>query len=349
MDIIINGHLKTETPLTYTAPNLEGLPTIGGQPYLPSSAIRGKLRRHMRDYIVDATGKKLNFLDFYFLSVGGLNNEGKGKASKESKEEEENSAGENLESQAIDYAMAAQKINPLISIFGCGPGSPVAIASKLIVSHAIAVGDPLKVKCRIEPCRTDDARVSPAETYELVSEDFFEEYHRQSTLQRRGSELKKQKDDLHKRIKKASSAEEAQAIREEIKKIDEELNKKPVSISNPALGYDAIAPGTNLAVFMRMQRASDVEIALLMKAFERLAFNPVFGGRKAAGNGLVSGEFVVSTCERPGQPIKNVGTFGWDAFSLSLTATEKAKEWLEKPIDFGVLDFSYEALRKAVK
>lgn len=346
-DVFITGSFTTLTPLTYTAPNTDGLPRIGGQVYLPSSAIRGKLRRMARDSVIDETGKKLDFTDFFFLTVGGLNNAGKKKD--EDAGGDDGAGKEAKESYAIPVIQAAEKFNPLISLFGAGPGSPLAIPSKLVVNHALAQsryvnGKQVNPVSMVEPCRTDDARISPAETGELVSDEFFGEYIRQVAGQRAGSDMKKRKSELLRTLKKDGA--DTAAIREEIAEIEKALKEKPVSISNPALGYEVINAGETLETSMRVMRATEYELALLMRAFAGLAYNPVFGGRKAAGNGLVKGSFKIAVREH-GKACapREAGYFEWQGDYCGLSRVEGvANEWLELQLPFGELKFDYKTL-----
>jgi len=346
MDILITGTMKTITPLTYISPDVDGLPTIGGQYYLPSSAIRGKLRRMARNVIVEETGKKLDFTDFYFLTVGGLNNSGKAKSKAEPEGDDGDSVSEAKESHAVHVMQAVERYNPLISLFGAGPGSPVAIPSKLSITQGIVqqtVGNPVS---RIAPCRTDDARVSPHEAKEIISDDFFSEYIAQVVGQREGSMLKARLDKLKRELKKEGADKEA--INSEIKAINAKLKDKPVSISNPGIEYQAINPGAEMSVTIRIMRANENEMALLMRAFERLAFEPVFGGKKAAGNGVVAGSFKVSVRENRHGVFREMGHFEWSGDFNGLTHIDGiAKEWLEKPLPYDELRFDYKTIAAA--
>lgn len=346
MDVLITGFLKTVTPLTYTSPDTDGLPKIGGQVYLPSSAIRGKLRRMARNAVIEETGKKMDFTDFFFLSVGGLNNAGKTKTKSEG--DDEDSVAEAKESYAVQVLQTAERYNPLISLFGAGPGSPVAIPSKLSINHAFAPQtaggrDPVSV---VSPCRTDDVRVSPGETQELISDAFFGEYLAQVTGQREGSALKARLKKLRRDLK--NEGVDKDAINAEIKEINLKLEDKPVSISNPGLKYEVINPGVMMGVSMRVVRANEREMALLMRAFERLAFDPVFGGKKSAGNGLVSGSLKISVREGRTGGFREAGHIEWGGDYTGLTRVEGiAKDWLEMPLPYDDLKFDYKTIAAA--
>lgn len=356
MDVLITGFFKTITPLTYTSPDTEGLPKIGGQVYLPSSAIRGRLRRMARNAVIEETGKKMDFTDFYFLSVGGLNNAGKAQKAKSEAKPEGAEEGEDVaikeakESYAVQVLQAADRYNPLISLFGAGPGSPVAIPSKLSVNHAFApqtVGsrEPNPVS-KVSPCRTDDVRVSPAETQELISEAFFDEYLVQVAGQRAGTELKNRLKELT-RLRRKEGADK-DAIDAEIKEIDAKLKEKPVSISNPGLDYEVINPGVTMETSMRVIRANEREMALLMRAFERLACEPVFGGKKSAGNGVVSGSFKISVREGRTGGFREAGHIEWNGDYTGLTRVDGvAKDWLEMRLPYENLKFDYKTLAAA--
>lgn len=353
MDVLITGYLKTVTPLTYTSPDTEGLPKIGGQVYLPSSAIRGKLRRMARNAVIEETGKKMDFTDFFFLSVGGLNNAGKAKAEAEPEGDgdgKEVSLKEAKESYAVQVLQTADRYNPLISLFGAGPGSPVAIPSKLSINHAFApqtVGsrEPNPVS-KVSPCRTDDVRVSPADTQELISDAFFDEYLAQVVGQRAGAALKNKINELKKLRRKEGADKDA--INAEIKEIEAKLKEKPVSISNPGLAYEVINPGVTMETNMRVIRANEREMALLMRAFERLACEPVFGGKKSAGNGLVSGSFKISVREGRTGGFREAGHIEWSGDYSGLTRIEGlAKDWLELQLPYDELKFDYKTLAAA--
>lgn len=353
MDVLISGFIKTITPLTYTSPDTTGLPKIGGQVYLPSSAIRGKLRRMARNAIIEETGKKMDFTDFFFLSVGGLNNAGKAKT--EAKPEGGEDGGDALikeakESYAVQVLQTADRYNPLISLFGAGPGSPVAIPSKLSINHAFAPqtagSRELNPVSTVSPCRTDDVRVSPAETQELISEAFFDEYLTQVAGQRAGTALKDRVKELRRSVKKEGADKDA--INAEIKEIEAKLKEKPVSISNPGLAYEVINPGVTMETNMRVIRANEREMALLMRAFERLSFEPVFGGKKSAGNGIVSGSFKISVREGRTGGFREAGHIEWSGDYSGLTRIEGvAKDWLEMQLPYDELKFDYKTLAAA--
>jgi len=331
--------------LTYTTPETEAttrsgqghkLPRIGGQVYLPASAIRGRLRRMARNAVVYETGKKLDFTDFYFLTVGGLNNE-KGEESKT----------EAKESYAVQVIQTVERYNPLISLFGAGPGSPVAIPSKLSITHAFAQNgsNPVSV---VSPCRTDDARTLPAETQELIDDSFFDEYLVQVVGQREGAKLKARQKELQRELKKEGSDKDA--IRLELNEIENKLKAKPVSISNPGLQYEVINPGVPLRVSMRVVRANEREMALLMRAFKYFAFEPVFGAKKAEGNGLVSGSFKILLREGRTDGFQEAGYIEWDGDYTGLTRVEGiAKKWLEMALPYNELRFDYKTVASVLR
>lgn len=352
MDVLISGFIKTVTPLTYTSPDTEGLPKIGGQVYLPSSAIRGKLRRMARNAVIEESGKKMDFTDFFFLSVGGLNNSGKnsGEAKAESEDGEEAVIKKAKESYAVQVLQTADRYNPLISLFGAGPGSPVAIPSKLSINHAFApqtVGSrELNPVSKVSPCRTDDVRVSPAETQDLISEAFFDDYLTQVAGQRAGTALKNRLEELKKLRKKEGADKDS--IDAEKKEIEAKLKEKPVSISNPGLAYEVINPGVTMETNMRVMRANEREMALLMRAFERLACEPVFGGKKSAGNGIVAGSFKISVREGRTGGFREAGYIEWNGDYTGLTRVEGvAKDWLETKLPYDELKFDYKTLAAA--
>jgi len=364
-DVFLEGSFTTLSPLTYTNPGTDKLPVIGGKPYLPSSAIRGKLRRKARDAVIMETGERLDFDDFFFLTLGGLNNESKGKkksgddvAEGASNEAEEKAAAAK-ESYGIRVIQAAERFNPLISLFGAGPGSPVAIPAKLAVAHAIAndikypvdkfnrplISDDGKTGCAsiVHPCRTDDARRSPADITDIVSEQFFDTYLERMAVQKEGSDLKKRKADLLALKRKAGADKDL--IAKEINDIEQALKAKPVAISNIVLDYEVINPGVELATSMRVLRATENDLALLARAFQLLARESVFGGRIAHGNGLLAGNFVVSIREHGSLASRReVGRISWtDPFGEAVFDGEPQK-WLDMQMPWDDLDFTYKAL-----
>lgn len=354
-----DGTMTAVSPVTYSIPGGDGkLPVIGGNLYIPSSALRGKLRRLARDIIVDETGRKLPFDDFFFMTLGGLFNTKNKKENRKEAEGGENGEAEKAEnataneSYAIEYYREAERINPFISLFGSGPGSPVGIPAKLHVMHAIANR---RDADNVHPVRCDDARRDPAITMEIVDESFFEEYMERAGAQRSKSLLNKEIEEISKSIralrKKGGNQDEIDELEKRRKDLDAKKNDiTEVSISHPGLDYEVIPSGAVMGVSMRIIRASDVEAALLLKAIERFAYNPVIGGRVAAGNGVVSGEMRVKVREKPASPPVEIGVISWKGdFSGLEVQGEKVQALLDYAIPFAEYDFSYKRLASAVQ
>lgn len=311
-DVFMAGKLVTASPLTYTTPDCNGLPRIAGKIYFPGVAIRGALRRAARDHVVDyvrrVDGKaKLSFEDFYFLTLGGIKNP------KSKDDEEEKNA-----SKAIHAVQFAEEYNPLISLFGAM--APVTITSKLQVEPAIAISNGVDAT-EIRPdiirhTRTDDAQVRAATIAGLIdTESFIDAYERY----RNGlTESQQAKNQSKTAAKTKKSQDDSTAPAEPAKK------QTHVSIAQPGLVYETIPPGTELELRMRMMRVNRAEISLFMNALNRFSFNPLLGGRRQHGNGLVSGELTVAV-RGAGQMVRpqGVGTLSWDSDFSGLQCAEQ--------------------------
>lgn len=354
LDVFIEGSFKTVTPLTYSLPTDESksgcLPRIGDKLYLPASAIRGKLRRLAIQTLVEEVGK-LNFKDYYYLTLGGLKDGGVVDKSESGKEQ-----------YAVSVMQWIKKNNPLITLFGAM--TPVATPGRLSVSHAIAhnaidtsntykTRDLAKVD-KICPVRVDDARQRPSEMLELVDDEFLDAYLERTDEARVTSSAKKKekalKTQLYELKKSKASEEDIAAVSEQLKEVNEELKSSKVTqIANISLAFEAIPADEDMRFSMRIMNASEVEVSLLMKAIQRLSYNPVFGGRNAVGNGLVAGNFVMST--RPAGklvPPTMSGKFSWEGDFAGATFEGFAKEMVEAKLPFDELDFNYESIIKLI-
>lgn len=303
-DVFLAGKLVTASPLTYTIPDCNGLPRIGGKLYIPGVAIRGALRRAARDHVLEYIRRhtdaaaKLSFEDFYFLTLGGIKNPGKKDGSEES-----------LESKAIHAVQFAEQNNPLISLFGAM--APVSIASKLQVEPALAISNGVEV-AEVRPdiirhTRTDDAQVRAQTIAELIdTASFLDAYRQYKEGLRKSQEAKK--------ANRAPKDKETQDGNDTKKAPEGKKVQTHTSIAQPDLVYEVIPPGTEFALRMRMMRASRAEISLFMNALNRFSFNPLLGGRRQQGNGLLSGQ-ITASARRAGQMVKpqRIGALSWDA------------------------------------
>lgn len=339
-DVFITGKLTAVSPLTYQAPfgeagQIQRIGGKGGKPYFPASALRGKLRRMARAVVYNGLGKKFNFDDFFYLTIGGLV-DGKGKDEAE---------GSPKQSYAMMVQRAAEQFNPLISLFGAM--SPLAIPSKLSIAHAVAMSDGSCTDI-IRPCRSDDVRVRPAQTLELVDDSFEDLYLQRTGAAREGSLLKKKEAELRAALRKAEGVER-ESIQAQIAELEASKGGKGavVSISQPELSYEVIRAGTDLDFTARIMRATDTELALLMKAIDTFAYEPLLGAKVNHGNGVVKGALTVKTREHgklcaPSE----VGTIAWNGDYAGATFVGEPFDWVTAEIPFDALDFTFATIKK---
>jgi hypothetical protein len=87
-----------------------------------------------------------------------------------------------------------------------------------------------------------------------------------------------------------------------------------VNIQQPLSGYEALPIGLEMRHKITGDQLTPVELALLLAALERFAFQPVLGGHVAHGCGELTGSWTVRIAGR-GAPVALAGTVALDNYA----------------------------------
>ncbi|MDE3021365.1 MAG: hypothetical protein KGI54_05850 [Pseudomonadota bacterium] len=331
-DIFLKGTIKTVSPVTFTTPDPNGhmiagsLPLMGGRLYVPASSIRGALRRKALSVISGNT--KFSLADYYLNAIGGV---------KGSKTDSDSNEAKTW----IECVRRVQSRNPQVSLFGAM--APATVPGKLSVDHAIDVSDYPVRAAWMQHVRVDDLKRDPS-VLGTMSGDIFDEYEQMKSGAAERSELKAQIKKLESTLSKSS---DDQKIREEIAVKKEELKKlHEVQIQLHNLQYQVIPSGVIMASGFRIMNVTEAEASLFMKALDSLALNPVLGGRRNHGNGLVAGNWEVLYRENGSRSMRSGGNIAFEGDFYPAKFTGKADEWANTEIDWNDYNFSAELLKQ---
>lgn len=338
-DVILAGSFKTVTPFTFTEPDLSKnkngptpkLPTIGGSLYIPSSSIRGSLRRLARDEVLDLLSEvkgeevKLSLADFYLNTLGGV------KSAKKDGDDEGEDKGQTAR------VAAGRKLNPLVSLFGAM--APAHVPGKIAVDHGIETSKAEAL--HIRHVRTNDFARDPDGTADMLQGGFEAEYLKMANEADLRSALNSEIKELNRQKKAAKTQEEKDRIQNEINEREGRKKKEAsmVQVSQP-LDYYAIPPEMTLKSGFRLMKVTRDELILFLRALDRFAANPVLGGRRNLGNGVVSASWDVRIRHGGAKSTEPAGTISFDGdFGPAKFTGMVAELAAEKP-DLSGCDFS---------
>lgn len=310
---MVNSKLNTPIRLTgritlplYSTSTMNGgknaMPKIfadgGLLPYLSASQIKGALRRAAVQVILDRQGARLTTAeDYYFNMVGGV------KGGKDTGKKADEATADNVTDKAADEQKASGSAllqlrkylpgNPVQQVFGSGELLGNFYPGHLYVTNAVPESAAVVEKI-MDGIRSDDARVRPDLMMSTSSENILGEVEKMFEANQRRTEVKKQIDDLAKRIREARKAkdanEEARLTAE--KKVLADSKDKENAVSMPwSFAYAAFSKP--LPVRMTLSRdASLVELGLLLAAMDwQMRNEPFYGGHKTLGFGEFSAEY----------------------------------------------------------
>lgn len=292
--IRFKGTLVAESPIQVSYPDMAGkLPrTPHGEAFLNGGTFRGPLRkcalRAMRRLLAQAEGVPekglLTLTDEYMLGSGidrtrAVNNETSGA----------DPIGEQM----------LRSLNPLLSLFGRW-GLPSRLECgelRTPESNVITVGQGVR----------HDQFARDSQSVEVLSDEDRDTLLRES---RSARESAKAMEEVRKEIAKTKRAygvaadagdkketkrlgAELSALQELEKTTRVEREGAEHSIKHPLSGFEAIAPGSRLAVRLGLVNGDQAYLGLLLHALAEFAREPVLGGHRNIGAGQVSGEFAV--------------------------------------------------------
>lgn len=356
IDVIFEGAVTALTPLSITqhssATKRFGI-TISKQPcmtvyedgksserlYIPSSSLRGKLRRAARDVVHRALSEKsaegwhqFSMPDFQLLTVGGIKH-GNSKSAKEKAKEQEQS-----DQQMVPILRATREKNPLVSLFGCF--APSTVPGRLGVTHLIAQEG--IAEQQVNFVRTDDFQRDP-ESMDMVNDRALEEYREQIGLAQLSSGIKKGKRELKKMQRAGALAEEIENFSAEIAS-QEDQQTAVKNHTQQLLGMAQIPAGCKMASTFRLMRVTTTELSLFLQALNVLAHNPLLGGHLNAGLGLVKGEWQVKVRKTNRDNMMPAGRVAFAGDFNGLTAEGEVCDYLSADIDWTQFDYSAKSL-----
>jgi hypothetical protein len=338
--IVFTGALTTITPLSFVTPNAEmidkgipRLPRLSKRLYITASSIRSAVRHAATDLLIEMQGTKPPLEDYFLLANGGIRDDGKkGDDATQSGETPNTREGDaKKESDGDDYGLIlrnrfVREKNPAVVLFGSyAHGVPGA----LYCDHAIAGEDVDPVVVR--HVRANDFMRDP-ELADRLDPGAIDAFIARQAKTRERSNLTQRIKDLKKAIVNAS-AEDKQALSEQIKKIEaQKADGGGISLALPNLGYEAIPQGAVLEHSFVLERVSDLEIALFLQALDRFALTPYLGGKRNHGLGRVSGRWTVRGREDGERALKDLGSVQFKGDFDGLQATDDIARFLDANI-----------------
>lgn len=340
-DVFFNGILETVTPFSYTEPDLDKkkkdaqlLPSMGGKLFVPASSIRGSVRRNAVNIVYDELSKthgqgfRFPMEDFHLNILGGV----KGGEDKEEAKKEDKTW--------LLRVTSGRPLNPLVSLFGAM--APSTVPGKLAVEHAISQSEERAVMVR--HVRTDDL-LRGSDEVAMLDDNIETAYAGMKSEADARSALKAEEKKLKQEIKKASG-DEKEILAGQLKEIQAELADNGTVQVQQVLQYQVMPAGTKMRSGFRLMRATEIEIVLFLKALDRFALNPVLGGRKNHGLGVMKGSWDVTYRPSGGREVKNGGKLSIGGDFLPASVEGKAKEWLDSSLDLSGCDFSAKVFQK---
>lgn len=323
---IFTGHIFADEPLSTCSKDLKDREGEKNKPtpipyqqtssgpvyYFPSSGIRGSLRRAAASVVLDKTiertgeQKPFSLDEHYAMVLGGVK------------------GSEIQERFGITLVEGVLAKNPLLAVFGAGDGGVLGfVEGKLAVGSAYC--EPGVEPVVFSGARTDEFFRSP-DRVKYLSDDDLSALVGRSIANRESSLAKKEVDGLTAEMKKiARSTEDADiarvaAIKEQIASIEEARDKslkdagaKSVSVGLTLAGYKAIPRGEKLEHTLKLFRANEIELGLLLATLQRFALEPILGAHSANGLGTVSACWSVRQVNTTG--VTELGSVSFDPFA----------------------------------
>lgn len=307
----------------------------------PSTGIRGKLRRSLRDLfrekLIELTGnpKPLSLDQHYMLTLGGVKDDS--------------------DSDKATIAMEAEyrEKNPLISMFGAGAAGNLGfVTGRLQVSNAICVEaqEPL----RFSGARSDDLYRDTQQINFLTDAD-VQGLIQRAEGNRNASKIRAEIRLAEKKVKElkkkgppeelASASKNLDALKSKLDKVLDDSGASSVSVGMPLSGWQAIPPGSVMEHKMTLTQSTPIELGALMATLEQFSLHPILGAHYANGCGEVQGRWDVYRAARGGKQL--LGTIGFEPYEGVVTIEAApgselfaAKEAFEAFLASGQFDMS---------
>lgn len=357
--IVFKGEITAEQPISYSVPGApkgvdHTLPRLGRNLYLTASGLRGALRHAATEIVMDLVdanpdGKKLNLDDYFLLAMGGVKDAKtppkKGGTDEKSADDEDGDDAEKTASSADIVRMLranrhARAHNPLVGLFG---SMRHGVSGSLYCAHAIAPEG--TEPTRIRYVRSNDFQRDPG-VLDRLDESVLDAFiARQADAAERteGNNRKKTLEQEKKKLRRDGASERLKEIDAEIAAI-EATQPKDVQLQLPNITYQAIPAGTVFSHEFTLSNPTDAEVALLLRALDQFALNPLLGGHRAHGLGRVSGHWSVRMREPGEREFTEAGEvrFNGDFTGLELTGriAEFTKVWDDLVAARNALEFT---------
>lgn len=320
--ILVPGGYTTKWPNAKKAKTEDTLPKLGGIPMIPSTQIKGGLRRAALRVILGHRKEKLSTIkEYYFNVVGGV----EGKKKKTKGEDGEKPATEKEENVDVSLLamMAERNKNPITGLFGRGLRGGVMLAGHLYTRNFLASGD-FQIE-EFRGARADDSRRSPGMMVDMVSsasldEDLAKMYEKNQAR----TVLKHQIKALYRELFKASGAKKTE-LDKQIKELDEKLlllsGENAVSLPLDGFPY-VLSP--DFRGSMIAKDVTLVELGLLLYSMEeQMLTDPFLGAHRSSGFGEFSASWTSSAGSitlRPFEPAHVEGDLFLSAREAFLSA-----------------------------
>lgn len=250
--------------------------------FIPSTSIRGALRRAARDALFELlhpngeSGWDLDTL--YLQTIGGIYESG---------------AGGDAIMLDVTRSIEERERNPLVGLFGASnTGKATFLAGALELSHAIPSPALDPARCPTYALmRSDDMLRSPVDTMTKLDEAGPEAWNTRFGMIRETSALKARKREINTAMSKAIKAkdqETVEALKKEREDIEGAIKGGKMSIAMPVAGYKALPQGLETPHEMRLTRTNLEQLGLFLEALDRFSLSPMIGGQRARGCGEIA-------------------------------------------------------------
>ena len=313
LNLELHGFITTVTEFANSPPgatrksgddNLRLLPAMpvhrgGGNvdenvPFIPSTAIRGALRRAAAEVALSRfSGGRVNFEEWKLFAVGGVKESDKdGKCPPDRRHEYIN-------------GNADHGGNPLVALFGAGKPDRKGelggmVGGKLHIAHAVPGSG---VRAEERPGAREHLDKSPR-LVEVLNDEGM------------GDVLKYQKNFVSGgRKKKAKQPADSDG--------ETETESGKVSIGMPLAGYEVLPRGLEIPHQMTLAAVTPVQFGFFLSALERFAADPVIGAHRSHGCGRIRAEYAVYL--RNDEGVRELK--GEIQFGAELPVKDEKKRW----------------------
>ncbi len=334
--LMLQGTFTAKTPISYVSPDASKgqLPRLNNRLYLTATSIRSIVRHAAVEHMIDLSGSR-PVLDDYYLMVNGGVMDAKAK--------------EDL--NVIQRLRYAQKHNPLVSLFG---SMRYGVPGALYCGHALA--DPNATVHTFSFTRGNEFQRNP-ELVEKLDENAWDDNQERNESARARSQQKRKIAELVRAERTArNEGDDARLaeLREQRAQAEQELEGMPTVSDQQIQNYPCIAQDTVFEHQFILENVSDIEIALFMKALDRVAMSPFIGGKRAHGLGRFAAQWAVRGRNKGERVMRDLGTLVIDGDLNPLQVAGEIEtflkdEWLEVPMRQGLFNLTENGMREMVQ